>query len=233
MVHLQKQSLCWPPSRLTFDKVVFLQHCWWQQWGHLWQINQSWNKVFQPDNNYCCSCKGIGQCVIYCIWGLPLKKRKSSVFSKSNYNSFLFPTSMYVNIWSRMAPSTKITSQHNFAALLLPMGVQSTNKTSQIPHTKYNISNCQINHPEYLDALHVKVAIHRGPVNISRLASVLVPLDSFLLAWTINENTKSKFWFQAQARRWQYLFSWTTYIWLHKSDTKPNNKSDYETSRLI
>ena len=61
----------------------------------------------------------------------------------------------------------------------------------------------------------------------------------YLYPWTPSSSPeqliekKSKLWFQAQARRWQYLFSWTTYIWLHKSDTKPNNKSDYETSRLI
>ena len=114
-------------------------------WGNLWQINQSGNKVFQPEHNNCSyNCVGIVQHIIYCINGLPLatfEKRKIFISLKSDWFTFVSEF-----------------RQHQ----------------SQSPSTTSS---------KYLDALHVEVAVHGSPVNISGLTGVLVTLNSFLLPW--------------------------------------------------
>ena len=52
---------------------------------------------------------------------------------------------------------------------------------TQNPNTQSKIPNATSRYPKYLDALHVKVAVHRGPVYISRFAGVLVALDALFL----------------------------------------------------
>ena len=49
------------------------------------------------------------------------------------------------------------------------------------PNIHSQIPNATSRYPKHLDALHVKVAVHRGPVHISRFAGVLVALDALFL----------------------------------------------------